>query len=165
MPFEFFSKINERKKDATSSQSQCPVFKRIQRHIDEQILTVLLVLTEETFSTCCNCILILLSMKSSCMRCYLFREPNKTCIFGHLSNDCQIACPVDCVARGRFFLFFFLIDSAAPKLNHRFLFRPWFIFRALCEPQNKNTPQNRQLRRLTCPALVSGPPNRKPYTR
>ena len=123
-------------------------FKRIQRHIDEQILTVLLVLTEETFSTCCNCILILLSMKSSCMRCYLFREPNKTCIFWHLSNDCQIACPVACVARGRFFLFFFLLDSAAPKLNHRFLFRPWFIFRALCEPPNKNTPQNRQLRRL-----------------
>ena len=46
------------------------------------------------------------------------------------------------------FSFFFLIDSAAPKLNHRFLFRPWFIFRALCEPPNKNTPQNSQLRRL-----------------
>ena len=39
-----FSKTNERKIEASSSQT-CPVFKRLQRHINEWILTVLLGLT------------------------------------------------------------------------------------------------------------------------
>ena len=37
---------NERKMEATSSQTQCPVFKGLQRHVGQRILTVLLVLTE-----------------------------------------------------------------------------------------------------------------------
>ena len=42
LPFAvFFLKTNERKMEATSSQTQYPVFKRLQRHIGEPILTVL----------------------------------------------------------------------------------------------------------------------------
>ena len=37
----FFLKTNERKMEAASSQTQYPVFKRLQRHIGEPILTVL----------------------------------------------------------------------------------------------------------------------------
>ena len=40
---------NERKMEAPSNQTQCLVFERLQHHIGEQILTVLLVLTEQTF--------------------------------------------------------------------------------------------------------------------
>ena len=42
-----FPKTNERKIEATPSQTQCPV-KRLQRRIGELILTVLLVLTDYT---------------------------------------------------------------------------------------------------------------------
>lgn len=42
----FFSKTNERKMEATLSQTQCPVFKRLQRHICKRTLTVLLGFTK-----------------------------------------------------------------------------------------------------------------------
>ena len=54
-------------------------------------------------------------------------------------------------------------DSAAQKLNNLFLFRPRFSFRALCEPQNKKHTKKPPTTQATCPALVSGPPNRKAY--
>ena len=44
----------QRKLEASSSQTQCPVFKRLQRHIDEWILTVLLVLTKSTLKYVCK---------------------------------------------------------------------------------------------------------------
>ena len=45
----FFTKTNERKMEATSSQTQSPVSEILQRYIGQQKLTVLLVLTEKIF--------------------------------------------------------------------------------------------------------------------
>ena len=81
LPFAvFFTRTNGGKMETTSRQTQCSVYKILQRYIKELRLTVLLVLTVFNMAN-----LFLLSRKAFVM-CYCFCVPIKTFFF----DACQM---------------------------------------------------------------------------
>ena len=74
----FFTRTNGGKMETTSRQTQCPVSKILQRYIKELKLTVLLVLTEKTFSTWR---IVYFTFSESLCYVLLFSCANKNCLF------------------------------------------------------------------------------------